>query len=163
MSVRIAVGLSVVAVLVALAAMALAVVALTEDAPASSAPTRDEPGAYTKSVVEEAIRRYKGDGLDAAVEYYTNAESVDGEWYVVIVNSEGYTIAHHNPKFRNRDPSLRVDSKGRFYGDELLGATADGRWVDYFLENPETGEEAQKHTWAVKHDGMVFASGWYER
>ena len=49
MSVRIAVGLSVVAVLVALAAMALAVVALTEDAPASSAPTRDEPGAYTKS------------------------------------------------------------------------------------------------------------------
>ena len=59
MSVRIAVGLSVVAVLVALAAMVLAVLALTEDAPASSAPTRDEPGAYTKSVVEEAIRRYE--------------------------------------------------------------------------------------------------------
>ena len=114
-------------------------------------------------MVEEAIRRYERDGLDATVEYYTNAESVDGEWYVFIVNSEGYTIAHHNPTFRNRDPSLRVDSKGRFYGDELLGATADGRWVDYFLENPETGEEAQKHTWAVKHDGMVFASGWYER
>ena len=124
MSVRIAVGLSVVAVLVALAAMALAVVALTEDAPASSAPTRDEPGAYTKSGVEEAIRRYERDGLDAAVGYYNSAESVDGEWYVFIVNSEGYTIAHHNPKFMNRDPSLRVDSKGRFYGDELLGATA---------------------------------------
>ena len=113
--------------------------------------------------MEEAIRRYERDGLDATVEYYNSAESVDGEWYVFIVNSEGYTIAHHNPKFRNRDPSLRVDSKGRFYGDELLGATADGRWVDYFLENPETGEESQKHTWAVKHDGMVFASGWYER
>ena len=79
------------------------------------------------------------DGPDATVEYYTNAESVDGEWYVVIVNSEGYTIAHHNPKFRNRDPSLRVDSKGRFYGDELLGATADGRWVDYFPGEPRDG------------------------
>ena len=163
MSARIAIGLSVAAVLVALVAMALAVIALTKDAPTPTAPTKDEPGAYTKSVVEEAIRRYERDGLQPTVDYYNSAESVDGEWYVFIINGEGYTIAHHNPKFRNRDPSLRVDSKGRFYGDELLGTTEDGRWVDYFLENPETGEEAQKHTWAVKRDGMVFASGWYER
>ena len=163
MSARIAIGLSVAAVLVALVAMALAVIALTKDAPTPTAPTKDEPGAYTKSVVEEAIRRYERDGQQPTVDYYNSAESVDGEWYVFIINGEGYTIAHHNPKFRNRDPSLRVDSKGRFYGDELLGTTEDGRWVDYFLENPETGEEAQKHTWAVKRDGMVFASGWYER
>ena len=163
MSARIAIGLSVAAVLVALVAMALAIIALTKDAPTPTAPTKDEPGAYTKSVVEEAIRRYERDGLQPTVDYYNSAESVDGEWYVFIINGEGYTIAHHNPKFRNRDPSLRVDSKGRFYGDELLGTTEDGRWVDYFLENPETGEEAQKHTWAVKRDGMIFASGWYER
>ena len=163
MSARIAIGLSVAAVLVALVAMALAIIALTKDAPTPTAPTKDEPGAYTKSVVEEAIRRYERDGQQPTVDYYNSAESVDGEWYVFIINGEGYTIAHHNPKFRNRDPSLRVDSKGRFYGDELLGTTEDGRWVDYFLENPETGEEAQKHTWAVKRDGMVFASGWYER
>ena len=87
----------------------------------------------------------------------------DGEWYVFIVDGKGYTIAHHNDKFRDRDPSLRVDAVGYFYGDDLLGATEDGRWVDYVILNPESGENDQKHTWAVKHDGLIFASGWYER
>ena len=66
------------------------------------------------------------------------------------------------PMFLGRDPALRVDSTGRFYGDDLLSATEAGRWVDYVLLNPETGDERQKHTWAVRHDGLIFASGWYE-
>ena len=49
-----------------------------------------------------------------------------------------------------------------FIVDELLGATESGRWVDYVLLNPETGENRQKHTWIVRHDGLLFASGWYE-
>ncbi len=163
MSARIAVGLAAAAVLASVAAVVIAVVALTRDAPALSAPTKDEPGAYSKALVREAIRRYERDGLEATIEYYNGTENVDGEWYVFIINEEGFTIGHHNPKLRNRDPSLRVDSTGRFYGDELLGATADGRWVDYFIVNPGTGEDAQKHTWAVKHDGLLFGSGWYER
>ena len=81
-------------------------------------------------------------------------ESVDGQWYVFIVDEEGYTVGHHNPMFRGRDPSERVDSKGYFYGDALLSATESGRWVDYWLLNPETGDERQKHTWAVRHDGL---------
>ena len=56
-----------------------------------------------------------------------------------IVDENGYTIAHHNPKFVGRDPSLRVDAVGYFYGDDLLGATEEGRWVDYVLLNPDTG------------------------
>ena len=79
-----------------------------------------------------------------------------------IIDQEGLTIAHHNPRFLRRDPSLRMDSTGYFYGDELLGATEEGRWVDYVLLNPESGEEQQKHAWIVKHDGLLFASGWYE-
>ena len=76
--------------------------------------------------------------------------------------SDGVTISHHNPKFRGRDPSLRVDPTGYFYGDELLAADDDGRWVDYVILNPETGENRQKHTWIIRHDGLLFASGWYE-
>ena len=163
MSARIAGGLAVAAMLMSVASMIVAVLALTEDAPALPAPTKYEPGAYTKSVVQNAMRRYERDGLQASIEYHNNPENVDGQWYVFIVNDEGYTIAHHNPKFRNRDPSLRVDSAGQFYGDDLLGATEVGRWVDYVIINPETGEETQKHTWAVKHDGLIFASGWYGR
>ena len=121
-----------------------------------------DDGQYTKSLVEEAIQRYERDGRQAAIEYYSSGESVDGQWYVFIVDGNGYTIAHPNPEFVGQAPSLRVDATGYFYGDDLLAATEEGRWVDYVLRNPETGQDQQKHTWVVKRDGLLFASGWYE-
>ena len=172
MSARLAISLAAAAVLLSSAALAIAVMALTRaapgswapiiDAPAASAPAKDEPAEYTKSLVRDAIQRYEREGLQATIDYYNSTENVDGAWYVFVVNNYGYTIAHHNPKLRNRDPSLRIDSAGRFYGDDLVGATEKGRWVDYVFVNPETGAETQKHTWAVKRDGLIFASGWYE-
>ena len=30
------------------------------------------------------------------------------------------------------------------------------------LLNPESGENRQKHTWIVRHDGLLFGSGWYD-
>ncbi len=125
-------------------------------------PAKSDAPAYTQAFVRQAINLYDAVGLDDTIAYYNTRESIDGQWYVFIIDEDGYTIAHHNPDFRNRDPSLRVDGTGRFYGDDLLGATESGRWVDYVLLNPETGDERQKHTWAVRHDGLLFASGWYE-
>ena len=123
---------------------------------------KSDAPAYTRAFVSRAIDLYSAIGREDTVAYYNTEESVDGQWYVFIVDEDGYTIAHHNPLFRGRDPSLRVDAAGYFYGDDLLGATESGRWVDYVLLNPETGDERQKHTWAVLHDGLIFASGWYE-
>ena len=33
--------------------------------------------------------------------------------------------------------------------------------MDYYFTHPETGEPQRKHTWVVRHDGLLFASGWY--
>ena len=88
---------------------------------------------------------------------------MDGPWYVFIIDEAGITIGHHNPKFRNRDPSLRVDVTGYFYGDDLLAADENGRWVSYVFLNPSIGEQETKHAWAVRHGGLLFGSGWYER
>lgn len=125
-------------------------------------PSRDDPAAYTQHVVQEAIERYDVDGRDLTIAYYNTAMNVDGQWYVFIIDGDGYTIAHHNPDLRYRDPAERVDSTGYFYGDDLLAATEEGRWVSYVFFNPDTGEEQRKHTWAVRHDGLLFGSGWYE-
>ncbi|MCE2494809.1 MAG: cache domain-containing protein, partial [Alphaproteobacteria bacterium] len=125
-------------------------------------PRKSDNPAFTKSFVEQAIELYEAIGREATVAYYNTKESVDDQWYVFIIDEDGYTIGHHNSMFIGRDPALRVDSTGRFYGDDLLSATETGRWVDYVLLNPETGDERQKHTWAVRHDGLIFASGWYE-
>ena len=125
-------------------------------------PSKSDVPAYTRAFVSRAIDLYYAVGREDTVAYYNTKESVDGQWYVFIVDEDGYTISHHNPMFRGRDPALRVDAAGYFYGDDLLGATESGRWVDYVLLNPETGDDRQKHTWAVRHDGLIFASGWYE-
>ena len=143
------------------AAMAMIIVAVLVITMGESTPTKDEPDAYTKAFVQAAIQRYERDGRQPTIDYYNSTDSVDRQWYVFIIDQDGFTVAHHNPDFRNRDPSLRVDATGYFYGDELLGATEEGRWVDYIFLNPDTGEETQKHTWIVVHDGLLFASGWY--
>ena len=158
MSIRIAAGVVLVAVVI------VAIVVQMVGGPASSAPTKDDPAAYTKAVVQGAIERYQRDGRQPTIDYYNTTDGVDGAWYVFIVNTQdGVTIAHHNSEFRGRDPSLRVDPTGYFYGDELLGATEEGRWVSYVITNPETSENGKKHTWVIRHDGLLFASGWYEQ
>ena len=111
--------------------------------------------------MRDAIEKYDSWGLDATIAYYNTTESVDGQWFVLI-DEDDYTIAHHNPEFRNRDPSLRVDATGRFIGDDPQGATESGRWIDYEALNPQSGEIRRRHTWIVRHAGLLFASGWYE-
>ena len=125
-------------------------------------PMKSDNPAYTQAFVRSAINLYDAIGRQETVAYYNTAESVDNQWYVFIIDEDGVTVGHHNEMFRGRDPSLRVDSTGHFYGADLLSATEAGKWVNYVLLNPETGDERQKHTWAVKHDGLIFGSGWYE-
>ena len=126
-------------------------------------PRKSEQPAYTQALVQQALNLYDSSGLDAALEYYDNPISVDDQWYVFIVDTEtGRTIGHFNPDLRDRDPALRVDPTGYFYGDDLLAATEEGRWVSYVIRNPGTDEDSRKHTWAVLHDDHIFASGWYE-
>ena len=50
-----------------------------------------------------------------------------------------------------------------------LSATEDGKWVSYVYHSPEsgglgsdnTGALQLKNVWVAKHDGLLFASGWY--
>ena len=86
-------------------------------------PGQSDAPAYTKAFVQQATNLYVALGLEETVAYYNTKESVDGQWYVFIIDPDGYTIAHHNPQFRGRDPSLHVDATGYFYGDDLQSAT----------------------------------------
>ena len=126
-------------------------------------PTQNEEAAYTQAFVQDAIRLYNQEGRQAAIEHYNSPENVDGQWYVFIIDGDGYTIAHFNSDIRGRDPALRVDSTGYFFGDEMLSAPEEGKWISYVSTDPSTGNEARKHTWVVRHDGLIFASGWYEK
>ena len=63
---------------------------------------------------------------------------------------------------------MGTDANGYNFGPEMLAATEDGRWVSYVYRNPEsaaasapTTRRALKNAWVVKHDGLLFGSGWY--
>ena len=125
--------------------------------------SQSDPAAYTKSVVEQAIRLYDAVGREEAVAFYNSAESVNGPWYVAIYDEDTNTIAHPLRKdFLGVSPRERTDANGKPYGLEIVAADENGRWVDYVFVNPETGETEQKHTWVIKYDGLLFLSGWYE-
>ena len=124
------------------------------------------PGAYTKAFVEKAINRYEIEGREATVDYYNSHSSVDGEWYVFIIDENDVIISHATiPENIGEDLKgpLGTDIYGNNFGRKMLATTEEGQWVDYFYNNPAKGNRREtKHAWVVRHDGLLFASGWYE-
>ena len=137
-----------------------------ERSSASESVMKSDPAAYTKTFVEKAINRYDNEGRDATIEYYNTAASVDGQWYVFIADENDVMISHATiPGNVGLDlkGDLGKDIYGYDFGRELVSATDEGKWVDYFYLNPAHGERRErKHAWVIKHDGLLFASGWYE-
>ena len=127
--------------------------------------------AYTRSFVDNAISRYETQGLDATLDYYNREESIDGQWYAFIIDENDLVIGHPDPQRLGLDLKgwVGTDANGYNFGPEMLSATEDGKWVSYVYQNPETGSISPedlsdvdlKNAWVVRHDGLLFASGWY--
>ncbi len=121
-----------------------------------------DPGGYTKSFVARAIELYDVLGRDALIEYYNTAESVDGSWYVFVIGEDGRNVAHPVRDLIGR-VTAEVDVDGYPAGAMVVAAASEeGAWVDYWYTNLETNRSETKHSWVVKHDGLIIGSGWYE-
>ncbi len=127
---------------------------------------------YTKFFVNNAISRYQTQGLEATLAYYNREESVDGQWYVFIIDENDLVVGH--PDAHRLGPDLKgwvgTDANGYNFGPDMLSATENGKWVSYVYHNPESGgiitpsdlsKVDLKNAWVVRHDGLLFASGWY--
>ena len=119
-------------------------------------------GEFTVDLVMDALSLYDEQGLEATLDYYNSPESVDGQWYVFIAREDGELIAHRDPKVLGLDMYELVDIAGYRYGEALMAADEEGAWVDYMHHNRDTGNQEYKHSWAVRHDGLLFGSGWYQ-
>ena len=137
----------------------------------ASIPPRSAAADYTRFFVESAIIHYETQGLDATLAHYNRAESIDGQWYVFIIDENDIVIGHPDQERRGLDLKgwVGTDANGYNFGPEMLSATEDGKWVSYVYKNPETGSITPedlsdvdlKNAWVVRHDGMLFGSGWY--
>ena len=131
-------------------------------------PPRSAPAEYTMHFVESAIARYETQGREATLAHYNREESVDGQWYVFIIDENDLVIGHPDSERRGLDLKgwVGTDANGYNFGPEMLSATEDGKWVSYVYRNPEdggigSGDFELKNVWVDRHDGLLFASGWY--
>ena len=126
-------------------------------------PSRDNPAAYTQAFVERAIDRYNNEGLQATLDYYNSPDSIDGQWYVFIANTDIILANAAVPSIVGTSSLDTRGADGYPIGQHLSAvATEEGAWGDYYWVNPESGETQTKHSWVVRHNGLVFGSGWYE-
>ena len=133
--------------------------------PPASVPPKWEPDDYTKYIVKAAISKYDSEGLDATVAHYNTRESIDGQWYMFILDQDDIILAHAaNPDFVGR-PASAVVGPNNYPTAEAVVAVADedGAWFSYTFTNPASGAVETKHSWMVEYDGLTFGSGWYER
>ena len=131
----------------------------------AAVPPKSTPADYTKFLVRDAISRYESEGLDATVTYYNAKESVDGQWYVFIIDENQTIIAHApDPGLVGKHVSQALGPNSYPTGSAVAAsADQDGAWFDYTYANPASDIVETKHSWVVIHDGITFGSGWYER
>ena len=134
----------------------------------ASIPSKATPAEYTQHFVDNAIARYQSQGLDATLAHYNSPQSVDGQWYVFIIDENDLVIGHPDPERLGLDLKgwVGTDANGYEFGPEMLSATEEGKWVSYVYRNPEsggigTGDFELKNAWVMKRDGLLFGSGWY--
>ena len=134
----------------------------------AAVPSKATPAEYTQHVVDNAIARYESQGLDATLAHYNSPQSVDGQWYVFIIDENDLVIGHPEPERLGLDVKgwVGTDANGYEFGPEMLAADEGGKWVSYVYRNPESGgigsgEFELKNVWVEKRDGLLFASGWY--
>ena len=123
---------------------------------------REDLADFTQYYVQKAIDFYDREGLEATIEYYDSRASVDGQFYLFFIGADDIYLAHPIfPHLKGTDIKDVVGSDGQELGKEIAEATEEGHWVDYLWPNPVTGVEEPKSAWVMRHDGLIFASGYY--
>ena len=122
----------------------------------------EDVAASTKEYVNRAVAKYEQDGLDAAIAYYNSQDSLQGQFYLFLIGADDNYLAHPIfPHLIGTDIKDVVGSDGQELGKEIAQATEQGVWVEYLWPHPVSRKEMKKVTWAVRRDGLIFASGYY--
>ena len=125
--------------------------------------SKDDPEVFTRAVVLAAVARYELDGAEATAAYYNDPANIDGQWYLLITDENDIYVTHPlRPDFIGTDLKDIPGLDGTPLGEEIAMATGAGLWIEYAWPNPESGEIELKRTWAIRHDGYLFGSGYYE-
>ncbi len=95
----------------------------------ASIPPKSALAEYTTFFVDKAISLYETQGLDATLAHYNREQSIDGQWYVFIIDENDLVIGHLDAKRLGLDVKCWVgtDANSYNFGQEMLSATEDGK------------------------------------
>ena len=113
--------------------------------------------------MQHAIERYNRDGLAATVEYYKRKESVaEGVWFLELLDKDGKFLNHYvHPGLIGTDAADYQSPDGTDVGSKMLASTEEGHWFQAAFPNVRGAGDNHRITWAIRHDGLVFASGYF--
>ena len=121
----------------------------------------EDPAAQTRAYVQMAIEYYQANGLDATIAHYNSPESVDGQWNLTMADENDVVrVAVLAPHLIGTD--LKQLGRLRKVGEEMASATEEGLWVSFIFPNTKSSETLYAHTWAVRYDGLLFTSRYYD-
>ena len=122
-----------------------------------------DPREYAATYVQRAIEHYDRDGLEAMKAYYNSVASIEGEFYLFATDADDiYHVHPLIPSLIGTDIKDVVGSDGYELGQDLAKAEEGvGVWVEYLWPHPVTLVEVPKMGYAIRRDGMIFASGYY--
>ena len=124
-------------------------------------------GDTTKNYVNKAIKYYEDNGRQATIDHYNSRDSLEGYFYLFLMDENDIYLAHPiRTDLRGTDIKdvTGKDFDGNYFelGKAIAKADENGIWVEYLWLNPVSGKDEAKTTWAIRHDGLIFASGYYQ-
>ena len=126
-------------------------------------PSVDDPAGRTMAYVQEAIEYYEANGLDATIAHYNSQESVDGQWSLTMADENDVVrVAILAPRLVGTDLKAVGAGRVRNIGEEMAAATEDGTWISFVFPNTRSSETLYAHVWAIRHDGLLFTSRYYD-
>ena len=128
-------------------------------------PTEDKWTAMTEAdmvqkLTVDAVALYDEKHKDAFSLITFSPKFHVGNLYVFILDEQGFRIAHGgNPDLVGLQAPNYPDNPVR---DIILdNADTHGKWISYDRALPNTHIVETKHSFIIKHDGLIFGSGYY--
>ena len=118
---------------------------------------------YIKHVVNDALEVWRNDS-DRLNILQSDPRFTRGESYVFVARADDLTYLTHpsEPRLRGTSAEGLTDLDGKKFAREMRErADADGEWVHYIDQNPETGAAQKRQIWAVRIDDVIIGAGTY--
>ena len=120
-----------------------------------------------EQLVKQGMEMFKAKGRDAGVSEINREGSrfVDRDLYLVVIDTEGNTLAHgSNKKLIGKNMLELRDPDGKFFIKEFieLAKSKETGWVDYKITDPITKNIERKSSYVAKYENLIVGCGIYK-